>query len=333
VYPFISVTGYAENNKNGAPEVCDKSCVALGMSKEDIIDPKYYLLNKDDFDFASLTPTAKIIVTSSEGENFFDVAKYIPSGTADNPVSAVGETFLISGSSEIDGFMVQPGVKYDLTNLKGGIDKLYFSGPLAEYADSILLDAATGVMQLSRLTDVGEEIVQFIATASAADTMIFTDGALSTADVKAAVSAQTPLTDLTLDTSIKALDDKTITGATVKHIVLNSDGGSVMGLGPSIKTLISGNSGIDQIYVPAGSVVDASNLKSGRDEITVEGNLADYDITLDTSGNIVLSRDVEIDDVIHTEEVTVANGGNVATNDLVIFADQQLDTSSIKQQL
>jgi hypothetical protein len=293
----------------------------------------YTLLEQPTSQFASLTPTAKIIVTSSQGENFFDVAKYIPSGTADNPVSAVGETFLISGSSDIDGFMIQPGVKYDLTNLKGGIDKLYFSGLLAEYADSILLDAATGVMQVSRLTDIGEEIVQFIATASAADTLIFTDGALSTADVKVAVSAQTPLTDLTLDTSIKALDDKTITGATVKHIVLNSDGGSVMGLGPSIKTLISGNSGIDQIYIPAGSIVDASNLKSGRDEITLEGNLADYDIMLDTSGNIVLSRDVVIDEITHTEEVTVANGGNVATNDLVIFADQQLDISSIKQQL
>jgi hypothetical protein len=132
---------------------------------------------------------------------------------------------------------------------------------------------------------------------------------------------------------VRALDDKTITGATVKHIVLSSEGGSVMGLGPSIKTLISGNSGIDHIYVPAGSVVDASNLKSGRDEITVEGELADYDITLDASGNIVLSRDVVIDEITHTEEVTVANGGNVATNDLVIFADQQIDTSSIKQQL
>ncbi|MCP3429753.1 hypothetical protein, partial [Opacimonas viscosa] len=293
----------------------------------------YTLLEQPTPQFASLSPTAKIIVTSSEGENFFDVAKYIPSGTADNPVSVVGETFLISGSSDIDGFMMQPGVKYDLTNLKGGIDKLYFSGPLAEYADSILLDSATGVMQVSRLTDVGEEIVQFIATASAADMLIFTDGALSTELVKAAVSAQTPLTDLTLDTSIKALDDKTITGATVKHIVLSSEGGSVMGLGPSIKTLISGNSGIDQIYVPAGSIVDASNLKSGRDEITVEGNLADYDIRLNSSGNIVLNREIDIDDVIHTESVTIANGGNVATNDLVIFADQQLDTSSIKQQL
>ena len=187
----------------------------------------YTLLEQPSSQFASLTPTAKIIVTSSAGENFFDVAKYISNSTSDNPVSAVGETFLISGSSDIDGFMVQPGVKYDLTNLKGGIDKLYFSGPLAEYADSILLDAATGVMQVSRLTDVGEEVVQFIATASAADTLIFTDGALSSADVKVAVSGQTPLTDLTFDTSIKSLDDKTTSGATFKHIVLNSDGGNV----------------------------------------------------------------------------------------------------------
>jgi hypothetical protein len=332
-FPLISIGSLLDSDNDGAPDVCDEACLSLGMTEDrDGIAP-YTFLEQPTPQFAGLTPTAKIIVTGSEGENFFDVAKYISNATTDNPASVVGETFLISGSSDIDGFMVQPGVKYDLTNLKGGIDKLYFSGPLAEYADSILLDAATGVMQVSRLTDVGEEIVQFIATASAADTLIFTDGALSTADVKAAVSAQTPLTDLTLDTSIKALDDKTITGATVKHIVLNSDGGSVMGLGPSIKTLISGNSGIDQIYIPAGSIVDASNLKSGRDEITVEGNLADYDITLDASGNIVLNREVDIDDVIHTELVTLANGGNVATNDLVIFADQQLDTSSIKQQL
>ena len=146
---------------------------------------------------------------------------------------------------------------------------------------------------------MGEEIVQFIATVSAADTLIFTDGALSSSDVKAVVSAQTPLTDLTLESLIKALNDKTVTGATGKHIVLDSDGGSVMGLGPSIKSLISGNSGIDQIYVPAGSIVDASNLKSGRDEITVEGNLADYDISLDVSVNIMLSREVNIKDVNH----------------------------------
>ena len=157
----------------------------------------YELFEQTTPKFASLSPTAKIIVTSSAGENFFDVAKYVSNKDENNAVSVVGETFLISGSSDIDGFMVQPGVKYDLTNLKGGIDKLYFSGPLAEYADSILLDSATGVMQLSRLTDVGEEIVQFIATASAADTLIFTDGELSSADVKAAVSTQTPLTDLT----------------------------------------------------------------------------------------------------------------------------------------
>ena len=332
-FPLISIGTLLDSDNDGAPDKCDEACLALGMREDrDGIAP-YALLEQSTPTFASLSPTAKIIVTSSEGENFFDVAKYLSSGTSDNPVTVVGETFLISGSSEIDGFMVQPGVKYDLTNLKGGIDKLYFSGPLAEYSESILLDPATGVMQVSRLTDVGEEVVQFIATASAADTLIFTDGALSAANVKAAVSGQTPLTDLTLDTSNKALDDKTVTGATVKHIVLSSEGGSVMGLGPSIKTLISGNSGIDQIYVPTGSIVDASNLKSGRDEITLEGNLADYDITLNASGNIVLNREVDIDDVIHTEEVTVANGGNVATNDLVIFADQQLDTSSIKQQL
>jgi hypothetical protein len=289
--------------------------------------PAYTYLEQPQPQFETLTPTAKIIVTGSQGENFFDISRYV------NEVSVVGQTFLFSGSSEVDGVMIQPGVKYDLTNLKGSIDKLHFSGPLSEYADSILLDTATGVMQLSRLTDIGEEIVQFIATASAADELVFTDGAISTADIKAAVTSGTPITDLTLDTTSKALDAKTTSGATVKHIVLDNNGAGVMALGPNISTLISGSSGVDQIYVPAGSNVDASNLKSSQDEIYLQGNLADYDSEFDSSGNIVLSRDVVVDDESQSERVVLASGGNAATNDLVIFTDQQLDTATLKQQV
>jgi hypothetical protein len=80
------------------------------------------------------------------------------------------------------------------------------------------------------------------------------------------------------------------------------------------------------------NVVDASNLKSGQDEVYVQGNLADYDKALDPSGNIILTREVTIDTETYTESITVASGGNVATNDLVIFADQQLQTQVLKQQ-
>ena len=267
-FPLISIGELLDTDSDGAPDECDEVCLALGMTADRDGIPAYTYIESDSFTFASLTPTAKVIVTGSQGDNFFDIARYV------NEVSVIGQTFLFSGSSEVDGVMIQPGVKYDLTNLKGSIDKLYFSGPLSEYADSILLDTATGVMQLSRLTDIGEEIVQFIATASAADELIFTDGMISAADIKAAVTSGTPLTDLTLDTTSKALDAKTTTGATVKHIVLDNNGAGVMALGPNISTLISGSSGVDQIYVPAGSNVDASNLKSSQDEIYLQGNLS-----------------------------------------------------------
>ena len=326
VYPLIPLGEYIDTNKNGAPEQCDESCAALGMSTEDIFNPKYYRLEQSTFEFASLTPTAKVIVTGSQGNNFFDIARYV------NDVSLVGQTFLVSGSGNVDGFMVMPGVKYDLTNLKGSVDGIYFSGPFAEYADSILLDPSSGVMQLSRLTDIGEEIVQFIATASAADVLVFTDGAISTSAIKDAIINETPMGDLVLDTSVSALDTKPTTGATVKHIVLDNNGAGVMALGPNISTLISGSSGMDHIYVPAGSVVDASNLKSGQDEIYLEGALTDYSLTLDNSGNITLTRDITVNDENVTEQVTVASGGNVATNDLVIFADQQLQTQALKEQ-
>ncbi|MCP3428124.1 thrombospondin type 3 repeat-containing protein [Opacimonas viscosa] len=326
-FPLISIGELLDTDSDGAPDECDEACLALGMTSDRDGIPAYTYIESDNFAFASLTPTAKVIVTGSQGDNFFDIARYV------DEVSVVGQTFLFSGSSEVDGVMIQPGVKYDLTNLKGSIDKLYFSGPLSEYVNSILLDTATGVMQLSRLTDIGEEIVQFIATASAADELVFTDGAISTADIKAAVTSGTPLTDLTLDTTSKALDAKVTTGATVKHIVLDNNGAGVMALGPNISTLISGSSGVDQIYVPAGSNVDASNLKSGQDELYVEGNRTDYYKSFDNSGNIVMTRDVIIETRVVTESITVANGGNVATNDLIIFADQQVDTATLKSRI
>jgi hypothetical protein len=298
----------------------------IAIVDEDAGIPAYTYLEQPEPQFATLTPTAKVIVTGSQGNNFFDIARYV------NDVSLVGQSFLVSGSGSVDGFMVMPGVKYDLANLKGGVDAIYFSGPFAEYADSILLDPGSGVMQLSRLTDIGEEIVQFIATASAADVLVFTDGAISTSAIKDAIINETSMDDLVLDSSVSALDTKPISGGTVKHIVLDNNGAGVMALGPNISTLISGSSGIDHIYVPAGSVVDASNLKSGQDEIYLEGALADYSLTLDNSGNITLTRDITVNDEDVTERVTVASGGNVATNDLVIFADQQLPTQSLKQQ-
>ena len=278
-------------------------------------------------EFEKLVATAKVIVTSSEGDNFFDIAKYV------DKVSVVGQTFLVSGSNDVDGFMIQPGVKYDLTNLKGSVDKLYFSGTFAEYAKSILIDSNTGVMQLSRLTDIGEEIVQFIATNSAADKLVFIDGSLSAESVKEALLQDITITTLALDETERTLDAKTVTGGQVKHIVLDNEGAGVMALGPKIKQLISGSSGVDKIYVPAGSVVDASNLKANQDKVYLEGDLDDYTLSYNSSSNIVLSRDVVIDDETFTESVTVANGGNVATNDLLIFLDQQIDTSTLKSQV
>jgi hypothetical protein len=241
-FPLISISDLQDTDSDGAPDECDEACLALGMTADRDGIPAYLYIESESFAFATLTPTAKVIVTGSQGNNFFDIARYV------NDVSLVGQSFLVSGSGSVDGFMVMPGVKYDLANLKGGVDAIYFSGPFAEYADSILLDPGSGVMQLSRLTDIGEEIVQFIATASAADVLVFTDGAISTSAIKDAIINETSMDDLVLDSSVSALDTKPISGGTVKHIVLDNNGAGVMALGPNISTLISGSSGIDHIY-------------------------------------------------------------------------------------
>ena len=66
---------------------------------------------------------------------------------------------------------------------------------------------------------------------------------------------------------------------------------------------------------------------------TYKATLADYTSEFDSSGNIVLSRDVVVDDETQSERVVLASGGNAATNDLVIFKDQQIDTATLKQQV
>lgn len=80
------------------------------------------------------------------------------------------------------------------------------------------------------------------------------------------------------------------------------------------------------------AILDGSSLL----ELTSETTLSTSDAKAATGAqvkHIVLSRDVLIDDETFTESVTVANGGNVATNDLIIFADQQVTSEALKLQI
>lgn len=179
-------------------------------------------------------------------------------------------------------------------------------------------------------------------------TLVFSDGQVSVSDFANAVSNTTNivlslLSDQNLLPSQILVADATQesnltnTDTTVKAISFDNTGENFVGFGQNTFLNVSGANGVDRVYVRSGSKIDASNLKSGRDEIYFTGDWADYTKTIQPSGNILFSRTVEIDGQNTTEEVVVANGNVLATRDLLIFTDGAISTrdafSGLKQSL
>ncbi|MGB1192812.1 MAG: hypothetical protein ACPG3T_07795, partial [Pseudomonadales bacterium] len=85
-----------------------------------------------------LTFSSKYIVNGAQGTNRFDFAQ-----TADS-FKINRQVMLISGSAEVDEFVIAKGNRFDLTNTKGSADRIYFSDAFSDYHDGIFLDPNTG---------------------------------------------------------------------------------------------------------------------------------------------------------------------------------------------
>lgn len=267
---------------------------------------------QDNIDF-----TAKYIVSESSGENLFNF------DLGFDEINFFGQTTLFSGSSAVDAIKISTGQILDFTNVKSSIDKVYLPGNLSDYLQHASLDADTGVMTLISTANFTYTEVKFIATNVAADELVFADGKVSTKNIKTYLAASEPsLDDLSVSTSetYASAADQTNT-AKVKAIALDDSGENFTSFSPGIELQVSGGAGVDQVYIQAGTTVDATNLKSSIDVIYFQGSWSDYTKSLDESGNFVLTRDVTIDGSEHQESVSVASGSTVATNDLLVFAD------------
>jgi hypothetical protein len=261
--------------------------------------------------------TAKYIVSESSGENLFEF------DIGFDEINFFGQATLFSGSSAVDAIKVSTGQVLDFTNVKSSIDKVYLPGNLSDYLQHADLDTDTGVMTLISTANFTYTEVKFIATNVAADELVFSDGKVSTASIKTYLAAAEPSLDtLNLSTSetYATVVAQTNT-AKVKAIALDDNGENFTSFSPGIELQVSGGAGVDQVYIQAGTTVDATNLKSSIDVIYLQGEWADYTKSFDASGNFVLSRSVLIDGSEHLESVAVASGSTVATNDLLVFAD------------
>ena len=266
----------------------------------------------------NLSYTTKYIVIESIGRNFFNF------DLGFDGLSHFGQAYLFSGSSEVDIVAINPGQVLDFTNSKAGVDKVYMPWDLNEYLNGATIDNATGVMTL--VTNRFEKYTElkFIATNTDADQIIFANGMVTTTQLKNyLLSDDKDSFEFDIDLSMSSDDIMEIgEGGAVKAISLDSDGEVFKSISPDVSLQVSGSNGVDQIYVLAGTEVDASNLKAGIDVIYLQGKWADYDKTIDSAtGNLQISRLVDVNGKLETEIVLVTSGSISATNDQLVFAD------------
>ena len=262
--------------------------------------------------------TSKVLMSRNDGERLFAL------GTENESISTQDQWFLFAGSNGIESYQSMLNVNVDFTNSKGGKDKLIFEGTYLEYAHQFVIDSDSGVMQTSRTVGDATEMVMFIASPSASDVLVFADGWLDSAEIKSALIAGVDLTTLSPDTSSTSMDylsqNIAQSTASMKIIKLDDDNGEQsVGAGPGISLILSGSRAPDRVFVKPGSDIDATNLKGGRDHIFLSGKWEEYAKSFDDSGNIIFSRDVELNGETVTERVVVPNGATVANNDIIGF--------------
>lgn len=289
---------------------------------ESIAVNEFTLFDRPVRDDESLDFTAKYIVFESEGENLFD----FDLGFAD--LNYDGQSTLFSGSGAVEAIKIAAGQIIDITNLKSSSDKLYLPGNVSEYLTHSSIDVSSGIMTLISTHDFTYTEVKFIATNTAADVLIFADGKLTASQLKTYLQASSPsLDELVIDPSENySSTNNAINPAKVKAIALDAGGEVFTSFTPDTQLQVSGGTGVDKVYIQAGTTVDATNLKSSVDHIYMQGTWSEYDKNFDSSGNLVLTRSVTMNDAEYIESVSVASGSTVATNDLLVFADGSIRT-------
>ena len=209
------------------------------------------------------------------------------------------QSMVLTGGAGGDSLSVGAGSSVDATNLLGGTDKIYFSGSLAQYTQSV--DQSTGIYTFSRVVGERTEVVKVLAT-NQNDALFFADGHIV---FNAATDAR-----LYSNGAFQAIAPEWLvpggtpsgpvsTAATnetdpVKVFILDSQGAYIPALTqPGQRLVVSGSAGVDKVAVGAGTVVDATNLLAGNDEMYLQGRLQDYSQSIDqATGIYTLTRTV-----------------------------------------
>ncbi|SHI48019.1 FG-GAP repeat-containing protein [Aureimonas altamirensis DSM 21988] len=253
----------------------------------------------------------------------------------------VGEEIVVTGSSASNAVYTAPGVSLDARNLAGGEDVIIFTHAWSDYTKSvsavpggILFTYTDSVSGLTERVVVGNGV-----SGQTRDKLIFSDGSVLTqnansalrADINAAMSAvagyDVALTNLNVVTQTST--DSVYSAAAAGS---GTDGsGATFAIGEAgQKSVYTGTSAVDKVYVKAGSIVDARSLLGGEDIIYFTGNWSEYaKSTTAVSGGIQFTRSIGG----RTETVTVGNGVSALTRDKLVFADGAVLTQNVNAAL
>lgn len=291
-------------------------------NNEILLVDDFTLFDRPSRDDGSVDFSAKYIVFASSGENIFDFDLGLSSINYD------GQATVFSGSSDVEIIKISSGQILDITNLKGSQDKVFLPGELSDYLTHSSISSATNEMTLISTAGFSYTEVKFIATPTASDVLVFSDGQVKASDFKAfLLNDKAAISDLELDNSVTNDDIPSSTNdAKIKAIALDPNGETFTSFTPATSLQVSGSVGVDKVYVREGTTVDATNLKSSVDEIYLQGTWSDYAKHIDNSGNLLLSRTLPINGTNYDELVTVASGSTISTNDLLVFADGAIRT-------
>ena len=253
----------------------------------------------------------------------------------------VGEEIVVTGSSASNAVYTAPGVSLDARNLAGGEDVIIFTHAWSDYTKSvsavpggILFTYTDSVSGLTERVVVGNGV-----SGQTRDKLIFSDGSVLTqnansalrADINAAMSAvagyDVGLTNLNVVTQTST--DSVYSAAAGGTATDGS--GATFAIGEAgQKSVYTGTSAVDKVYVKAGSIVDARSLLGGEDIIYFTGNWSEYTKSITAvSGGIQFTRSVGG----RTETVTVGNGVSALTRDKLVFADGAVLTQNVNASL
>ena len=253
---------------------------------------------------------------------------YLDIGFASANASLLNEQleFVGSATGNNEFFLRPAGYTFSFTDNGGGTgtDKIYLTGARSDYSVVIASGVATLTRTASGSTATGAaaETIRVSSTATSTQ-LIFSNGAI------AASALQTgSVSEQALDSSVNSVTftPGTSTG-TVRVATELAGDNDVLG-GRGLNFTVTGNAGVDKLFVPAGSKVDATKLGASKDVIYLQGNWSDYTKTVQGT-TLTLSRSVANlnGSSTDTEEVKVT-GGVGAANDRLVFADGAIDSGA-----